>query len=51
MGVDKSGAGYGNHGGDEGYEDNKAQTDPARDVPDDSGKRDYEDEDQGGSKG
>ena len=30
--ADKSGAGYGNHGGDEGYQDNKGQTDPAREV-------------------
>ena len=46
MSTDKSGAGYGNHGGDESYQDNKAQTDPARDIPDDAGKGDYEDQEQ-----
>jgi len=45
MGTDKSGAGYGNHGGDESFEDNKDQVDPSRNVPDDAGKGDYDDGD------
>jgi hypothetical protein len=36
MSSGTSGAGYGNHGGDETFEDNKGQTDPSRAVPDDS---------------
>jgi hypothetical protein len=51
MGTDSSGAGYGNHGGDESYEDNKQQTDPARNVPDDGGKGDYEDQDEAKHEG
>jgi hypothetical protein len=47
MGVDKSGAGYGNHGGDETFEDNKQQSDQSRDVPDDSGRGDYEEQGEG----
>jgi hypothetical protein len=45
MGTDKSGFGYGNHGGDESFKDNKDQVDPSRDIPDDAGKGDYEDDD------
>lgn len=46
MGTDKSGAGYGNHGGDETFQqDNKDQVDAGRDMPDDAGKGDYDDED------
>ena len=45
MGTDKSGAGYGNHGGDETHKDDKAQKDATRDMPDDSGKGDYDDTD------
>jgi hypothetical protein len=46
MSTEKSGIGYGNHGGDETFQDNKDQVDPTRDVPDDAGKGDYEDEDE-----
>jgi len=45
MGTDKSGAGYGNHGGDESFEDNKNQVDTERQMPDDSGKGDYDEDD------
>ena len=48
MQDDSSGAGYGNHGGDETFDDGKKNQggDPARDIPDDSGKGDYEDADE-----
>jgi hypothetical protein len=51
MSTEKSGFGYGNHAGDETFQDNKDQVDPSRDVPDDAGKGDYEGEDDEKAKG
>jgi len=46
--ASNSGAGYGNHGGDETFKDNKGQTDPARDMPDDSARMDDDEENDKG---
>jgi hypothetical protein len=48
MSTNNSGAGYGNHGGDETFDEGKKNqgVDPAREIPDDSGKGDYEGADE-----